>query len=91
MQWSDKTKGKEELIEKIYSEKRRLLKVEPEIDLSDLLSARDDIAIIEKTSNSNVRKHTQSSINKVIIGQVKKMLYLWLMAVFQYEISINNN
>lgn len=44
--------------------------MDPDIDLSDLLSARDDIAIIEKTSNANVRKHTQSSINKVIIGQV---------------------
>lgn len=84
MQWSDKTKGKDELIEKIYSDKRRLLKVEPEIDLSDLLSARDDIAIIEKTSNANVRKHTQSSINKVIIGQVNKILVLSLITTIFY-------
>lgn len=70
MQWSDKLKGKAQKIEEIYAQKRKLLKVEPGIDLSDLLSARDDIAIIEKTSNANVRKNTKSDINKVIIGQV---------------------
>lgn len=63
-------KGKEELIEKIYADKRKLLKVEPDITIADLLAARDDLAIIEKTSNSNVRKFTKSAINKVIIGQV---------------------
>lgn len=44
--------------------------MEPDIDLADLLAARDDLAIIEKTSNANVRKFTTSAINKVIIGQV---------------------
>lgn len=63
-------KGKEDLIEKIYADKRKLLKVEPDISLADLLAARDDLAIIEKTSNSNVRKFTKSAVNKVIIGQV---------------------
>ncbi|KAJ3661476.1 hypothetical protein Zmor_005886 [Zophobas morio] len=69
-QWSDKTKGKDELFEKIYTEKRKRLKTEPEVELSNLLAARSDIAIIEKTSNSSVRKNTRSSLNKVIIGQV---------------------
>ncbi|XP_064212359.1 protein FAM98A isoform X3 [Tribolium castaneum] len=69
-QWSDKTKGKDELFEKVYTEKRKRLKTEPEVELADLLAARDDIAIIEKTSNSSVRKNTKSSLNKVIIGQV---------------------
>lgn len=63
-------KGKEDLIEKIYADKRKLLRVEPDITLADLLAARDDLAIIEKTSNANVRKFTKSAINKVIIGQV---------------------
>jgi hypothetical protein len=69
-QWSDKTKGKDELFEKVYTEKRKRLKTDPEVELADLLAARDDIAIIEKTSNSSVRKNTRSSLNKVIIGQV---------------------
>ncbi|CAG9824462.1 unnamed protein product [Phaedon cochleariae] len=69
-QWSDKTKGKEDLFEKIYYDKRKLLKVEPDIDISDLLAARTDIAIIEKTSSSSVRRNTRTQLNKVIIGQV---------------------
>ncbi|RZC38208.1 protein FAM98A [Asbolus verrucosus] len=70
-QWSDKTKGKDDLIKKIYTEKRKRLKTDPEVELADLLAARDDIAIIEKTSNSSVRKNTRTSLNKVIIGQIE--------------------
>ncbi|XP_018336058.1 protein FAM98B isoform X2 [Agrilus planipennis] len=69
-QWSDKTKGKEELFEDVYEKKRKILKSEPDVDISDLLAARDDLAVIEKTSNSTVRKNTQSAISKVIIGKV---------------------
>lgn len=42
----------------------------PDVHLSDLLAAREDLAIIEKTSSASVRKNTQSAINKVIIGRV---------------------
>lgn len=63
-------KGKEELINKSYGEKRKTMKAEPGVSLADLISAREDLAIIEKTSNASVRKNTKSSINKVIIGQV---------------------
>ncbi|KAG5869675.1 hypothetical protein JTB14_035601 [Gonioctena quinquepunctata] len=69
-QWSDRTRGKDDLFEKIYHENRKHLKVDPDVDLSDLIAARTDIAIIEKTSNSSVRKNTRSQLNKVIIGQV---------------------
>ncbi|KAF5307881.1 hypothetical protein FQR65_LT18295 [Abscondita terminalis] len=69
-QWSDRTKGKDALFEKTYLEKRKGLKVEPEVNLSDLLAARDDLAVIEKTSSALVRKNTKSSINRVIIGEV---------------------
>lgn len=34
------------------------------------MCAREDLAIIEKTSNASVRKNTQTAINKIIIGQV---------------------
>lgn len=42
----------------------------PDVHLSDLLAAREDLAIIEKTSSASVRRNTQSAINKVIIGRV---------------------
>ncbi|KAJ8965248.1 hypothetical protein NQ314_004260 [Rhamnusium bicolor] len=71
LEWSDRTKGKDELFENIYLEKRKSLKVDPDVDISDLLAARTDIAIIEKTSSSSVRKNTRTQLNKVIIGQVR--------------------
>jgi hypothetical protein len=43
---------------------------EPAVSLADLLAAREDLAIIEKTSSATVRKNTQSAVNKVIIGSV---------------------
>lgn len=58
------------MFENIYHLKRVQLKVDPDVDISDLLAARVDLAIIEKTSNANVRKNTKSELNKVIIGQV---------------------
>ncbi|XP_063229367.1 protein FAM98A [Bacillus rossius redtenbacheri] len=69
-QWSDRVKNKEDQIASLFLSKRKALTVEPDVDLSDLLAARDDLAIIEKTSSASVRKNTQSSINKVIIGRV---------------------
>lgn len=69
-QWSDRTRGKDDLFERIYHEKRKLLKADPDVDISDLIAARTDVAVIEKTSNASVRKNTKTPINKVIIGQV---------------------
>ncbi|GJQ77784.1 hypothetical protein Trydic_g16046 [Trypoxylus dichotomus] len=69
-QWSDKMKGKDEMITKVYTEKRRQLRVEPSVNMSDLISAREDLAIIEKTSNASVRANTKSAVNRVIIGNV---------------------
>jgi len=53
-----------------YEERRKTLKNEPKVTMADLLAARDDLAIIEKTSSANVRKNTRSKINSVIIGAV---------------------
>ncbi|XP_030761221.1 protein FAM98A [Sitophilus oryzae] len=69
-QWSERTKGKDELFEKIYHDKRISLKIDPDVNISDLISARTDLAIIEKTSSAAVRKNTRTDVNKVIIGQV---------------------
>ncbi|XP_065161732.1 protein FAM98B [Atheta coriaria] len=69
-QWSDKMKHKGDLIMQTYTDNRKELKVEPDVDISSLLAARDDLAIIEKTSNSSVRKNTKSRVNTVIIDKV---------------------
>lgn len=58
------------MFEKIYHDKRQWLKVEPDVDIADLLAAREDLAIIEKTSSVSVRRNTRSQLNKVIIGTV---------------------
>lgn len=69
-QWSERIRPKEDELNKCYHAKRDAMKREPEVTLANLLSARDDLAIIEKTSNASVRKNTRSAINKVIIGSV---------------------
>jgi hypothetical protein len=53
-----------------YLEKRNQLTDKPNVRISDLLAAREHLAILEKTSNANVRKNTKSSVNKVMIGKV---------------------
>ena len=73
-QWSDKLKGKEDKISARYTEKRKkldtMLTGGKATDLVALLAARDDLAIIEKTSSANVRKNTQTSIQKHVMGRV---------------------
>ncbi|KAG8278216.1 Protein fam98a [Homalodisca vitripennis] len=69
-QWSERLKNQQDRVVAVYGSKRNAMKVEPNVDLADLLAARDDLAILEKTSNASVRKNTQSSINKVMIGMV---------------------
>ncbi|XP_044747482.1 protein FAM98A isoform X2 [Coccinella septempunctata] len=69
-QWSDRAKGKEDFFQTKYKPERSDLHIDPDVDLSHLLAARTDLAIIEKTSSANVRRFTRNSIQKVIIGQV---------------------
>lgn len=64
------------MFEKIYHDKRKLLNVEPDVDIADLLAAREDLAIIEKTSSVSVRRNTRSQLNKVIIGTVSNVAKL---------------
>lgn len=42
----------------------------PAVSISEVLSARSDLAIIAKTCDAIVRKHTKSEVNKVVIGKV---------------------
>lgn len=68
-------KGKEDKIAQIYDNKRQLLKIDVDVDISDLLAARDDVPIIEnqRISGSTVRKNTQTKLTKHIIGPVSNI------------------
>ncbi|XP_036149150.1 protein FAM98B [Monomorium pharaonis] len=68
--WSDRIKSQETAVNTKYEERRKTLHNEPKVTLADLLAARDDLAVIEKTSNASVRKNTRSKVNSVIIGAV---------------------
>lgn len=72
--WSDRIKGKESLINEKYSNK--LQQIEKfqlggrNTNIAALLAAREQLAIIEKTSSANVRKNTSSKLQRHIIGKV---------------------
>ncbi|CAG0886520.1 unnamed protein product [Cyprideis torosa] len=68
--WADRLKPKEEEINRVFIPMREKLRDEPDVSLGDLLAAREDLAIQEKTSSASVRKHTKSKVNRVIIGNV---------------------
>ena len=43
---------------------------EAPVSIARVLTAKDDLLVVEKTSSENVRQQTQSSVNKVVIGKV---------------------
>lgn len=57
-------------MDEIYQTKLNIIKKLPNFCVSDFLSARDDLAIVEKTSSTLAVQNTNSSVNKVMIGQV---------------------
>ncbi|GIX71797.1 protein FAM98A [Caerostris darwini] len=69
-QWGEGSKGKEKEILKAYVYKRADLKKIPSVKLSDIIAAREDIWIIEKTSSDELVKNTKSSLNRHIISAV---------------------
>lgn len=68
--WPDRLKNKKHELEEIYQTKLDLINKLPNFLTSDFLSAREDLAIVEKTSSTLAILNTNSSINKVMIGQV---------------------
>ncbi|XP_055937280.1 protein FAM98A-like [Argiope bruennichi] len=68
--WGDGSKGKENEILKAYVYKRAKLKKTPSVKLSDVLSARESIFIIEKTSSDELVKNTKSSLKRFLIAAV---------------------
>ncbi|KAF7381887.1 hypothetical protein HZH68_015760 [Vespula germanica] len=68
--WSERVRVYEQELNNRYHSGRAKMGTKPNVGIADLLAAREDLAVIEKTSNAVVRKNTRSSINKVIIGDV---------------------
>lgn len=68
--WSSRMRDKQNDLTQVYMPIRQELSVEPSVQLGDVLAARTDVAVEEKTSCANVRRNTQTSITKVIIGPV---------------------
>lgn len=68
--WPDRLKNKKHELDEIYQAKLNLINKLPSFSTSDFLSAREDLAIVEKTSSTLAVQNTNSSINKVMIGQV---------------------
>ncbi|KAK4315897.1 hypothetical protein Pmani_012920 [Petrolisthes manimaculis] len=69
-QWSEKAKQREDELTKAFRTRRDQMKEEPGVNIGDILAAREDLAVLEKTSNASVRKATKTALNKIIIGRV---------------------
>lgn len=73
-QWSDAAKNKISIISECYSNKRQhidtILHHNKATDIVELLAARNELLYVEKTSSANVRKNTQTDLQKHIIGMV---------------------
>ncbi|XP_060852000.1 protein FAM98A [Rhopalosiphum padi] len=68
--WPDRLKNKKQKLDEIYQTRLNIINKLPNFCVSDFLSARDDLAIVEKTSSTLAVQNTNSSVNKVMIGQV---------------------
>ncbi|XP_065562927.1 protein FAM98A-like isoform X2 [Artemia franciscana] len=68
--WSSRVKGKLDEIAKVYGQMRSEMHPEPGVRLAHILAARQDLAILEKTTSASVREKTKTDINRVIIGMV---------------------
>jgi len=68
--WPDRLKNKRQELEDIYQTKLNLINKLPDCSTFDFLCAREDLAIVEKTSSTLAVQNTNSSVNKVLIGRV---------------------
>ncbi|KAK7103112.1 protein FAM98A-like [Littorina saxatilis] len=66
--WSDKAKGNQNKIAKVYQPVRETLTAKSKIGVAEILAARDDLTRIQKTSSGDSRK--ECTINKILIGRV---------------------
>lgn len=73
-QWSDAAKKQADSISDCYMCKRQdldqILHRNKRTDIIELLTARTDLLHVEKTSSAQVRRNTQTDLQKHIIGMV---------------------
>ncbi|XP_060558330.1 protein FAM98A-like [Ruditapes philippinarum] len=68
--WSEKAKQNENKIGEVYQPIRKILKSTTVIGVPQILSARDDLLRIQKTSSGSAREATKCAINRVLIPRV---------------------
>jgi hypothetical protein len=66
-------KGKLDEIAKVYGQMRSEMYPEPGVRLAHILAARQDLAILEKTTSASVREKTKTDINRYGV----LVFYLW--------------
>ena len=58
---------------------------EAPVSIARVLAAKEDLLLVEKTNSERVRRHTQSSVNKIVIGKV------WRRIILVDNIIVENN
>ena len=79
--------GKEEEFARAHQSRRDALSKEAPVSIARVLATKNDLLVVEKTSSESVRKQTQSSVNKVIIGKVP--MYIMLALVIRGRVYIH--
>nr|SVE85514.1 EOG090X06T3 [Daphnia pulicaria] len=68
--WSPNVKSKMDEVSAIFQPLRSSMLAEPNVNISRLLSAREDVAYEEKTSSASVREKTKTPLQRMLIGEV---------------------
>lgn len=68
--WSDKLKSKADVVSGAFQPIRTKLHADSLTSVVDILAARNDLCIIDKTSSGVAREVTKCEINKTLIGKV---------------------
>ncbi|XP_037073659.1 protein FAM98A-like, partial [Pollicipes pollicipes] len=68
--WSPRAQQRQEEVLAAFGARRAAMTREPAVQLADLLAARADLAVEERTCSSQVRRNTRTGLNRVVIGPV---------------------
>ena len=68
--WSEKVKGKDAQLSELYMPSRHEMSLDSKVLVSDIVAARDDMLLLERTSSRGVRQYTQCDVNKTAMGSV---------------------
>jgi protein FAM98B len=68
--WADRLKDKNDEISNAFMEKRKALTVEPNVQIEDIMAAREDLCHMEKTCGTKEMASTRSKLHKILIPKV---------------------